>query len=237
MTSLNHMLFSDIIRSTRDATNATRVLNTMHLEDANMSKIKDITLGDRFSRWTLVSKTDTGYPSKALFRCDCGTERLIFVKNVRRGLSKSCGCLTHHGYSKQGIYKKWCQMISRCRSPSNKDYPRYGGRGIYVCERWLNSFENYLADMGYPPPGTSIDRIDNDGPYSKDNCRWATVKEQSRNKRTNIRVEFNASILTLPEWSEKTGIPWTVLKKRLHQGWSVERMLTEPVLKRANSRQ
>jgi hypothetical protein len=130
-----------------------------------------------------------------------------------------------HGQSRTRTYKKWKGMLHRC-NPDSKDAKNYANRGIYVCERW-HTWENFFADMGEAPPGLSLDRLNNDGPYCKENCAWKTSVEQSRNKRTNKRIEFDGLNLTLPEWSDKTKIPWRILKDRQRNGWSIERMLTE----------
>jgi len=120
-------------------------------------------------------------------------------------------------------------MRQRCANQAEPSYPNYGGRGIYVCERWRDSFANFLADMGPRPAGTSIDRIDNDGPYSKLNCRWATQAEQARNTRHNHRVEHDGETLCIAEWSERVGIPGRIITQRLGLGWSAQRALTTPV--------
>ena len=122
----------------------------------------------------------------------------------------------------------WSGMMARCHHKSNHKYKRYGGRGISVCERW-HDYENFKKDMGERPEGTSLDRINNDGDYCPENCRWATHKEQNRNRSDNRRIEFNGETKTLPEWADIAGISRTAFKRRLERGWDFKRALSQPL--------
>lgn len=123
----------------------------------------------------------------------------------------------------------WQNMRARCLRPSHPSYSRYGGRGIQVCERW-RVFENFLADMGRRPgPGYSIERIDNDGPYSPENCRWATSREQRRNTRATHLLTLNGRTQCITDWAAELGISLSTIRYRIRAGWSDERVLTAPV--------
>jgi hypothetical protein len=134
-----------------------------------------------------------------------------------------------HGLSYTPEYRVWQTMRLRCHEPNNPAYNNYGGRGIKVCDRWLDSPENFIADMGSKPtPAHEIDRIDNDGGYEPTNCRWVLRAENSRNRRSNRLVELNGESKPLAEWCEKFGVPRDTARKRLEAGWSPEEALTIP---------
>ena len=132
-----------------------------------------------------------------------------------------------HGMSRTREYSTWANILDRCNNPKCHNYPKYGGRGIIVCERWM-SFPNFFIDMGLKPKGTSIERIDNNGPYIADNCRWATPKEQSKNRRTNRYFSFRGKRKLLCEWAHILDLPLNTLKNRIRRGWSIKTAFTTP---------
>ena len=139
------------------------------------------------------------------------------------------------GYYRNGTrsaeYIAWANMIQRCTDPHATRFAEYGGRGVTVCERWM-MFDNFLADMGPKPgPEYSIERIDNAGNYEPGNCRWATIREQTRNRRSNVRIEFGGVTRVLTDWAAELGIDPGTLQSRLKRGWPVERALTMPTAK------
>lgn len=183
-----------------------------------------------------------------LFSCDCGVEKIIGLENVRRGVIQSCGCLAKeqrvfrnnsiviHGKKRTPEYAAWRSMKARCLNPDHPAYACYGARGITVCERWMSGedglvgFQCFLADMGErPAKGYTLDREDNEGNYHKDNCRWATPKQQARNRRSNRTISAFGRTLCLSEAAELHGIHVSVLAARLGLGWEIERALTQPV--------
>ena len=164
--------------------------------------------------------------------CDCGNKRVVSTNNLRRGVTTSCGCTygnprTTHGMSNTPEYGVWVSMRQRCSNPSDSRWHTHGGRGIRVCERWANSFENFINDMGWRPnPALSIERVDNDGDYTPDNCVWATDREQADNRRSTIRIEIYGKVQSLKAWCRELGIPYLRTWKRLiMRGWSLERAL------------
>jgi hypothetical protein len=119
-------------------------------------------------------------------------------------------------------------MIGRCTTPTNKSYRDYGGRGITVSDSWLASFENFLADMGSRPDGMSLDRVDNEKGYCKENCEWRGKVEQAYNRRSTIRVTFSGETHTILEWSQRTGVRTELIRRRLKDGWALERVFQRP---------
>lgn len=168
-------------------------------------------VGMRFGR-LLVTEKAHGKTWKSI--CDCGNEAVSSSQNLRSGKAKSCGCLQReisalrkktHGASNTRAHNSWSGMIQRCTNPKTKQYSDYGGRGITVCERW-KLFENFLADMGQPPVGSSIERIDNLQCYSKENCKWADRSEQQGNRRQNLFVTHNGVTKCFTHWCKELGV-------------------------------
>ena len=142
------------------------------------------------------------------------------------------GFFAIHGMAHTRPHRIWVAMKKRCSNPNSQDYQWYGARGITVCDRWKNSFQAFFEDMVMPPEGMSLDRIDNDGPYSPDNCRWATPKQQAANQRPRINtlyITVGTRTLSAPEWAKETGIPRYVLYLRLKAGWSAEDATSKPL--------
>jgi hypothetical protein len=193
--------------------------------------------GARFGRLTAVRRS----PRRRfwLCQCDCGQTVEVFSSSLIQGVTRSCGCLareiwlsarTKHGRHGTKEWKAWIGMRYRCSDPKYILWKDYGGRGIRVCERWKNSFEAFFQDMGAAPsPEHSLDRIDSDGDYSPENCRWATLAQQAGNKRTVRLYEHEGRRLHLADWSRVTGINYGTLMDRIRSGWSIEKALTVPV--------
>lgn len=177
---------------------------------------------------------------KWLCKCDCGNITNVRGDFLKNGVTKSCGCLQKeivtqrgfvHGMYKTRFYCIWENIKSRILNPNNPKYKYYGGRGIRICQGW-QKFENFKQDMFFPysehvkkygEKNTTIDRIDNAGNYCKENCRWATQKEQMNNSRCVRFITFNKKTLSISQWAEKLGMPRTTLYNRLWKGWSVEK--------------
>lgn len=209
-----------------------------------MKNIKDYT-GLRFGRVTVLSQSvGHRYTLYGVCVCDCGVEKIIRISHLVRGKIVSCGCSTReriailnkkHGLSKTSMHNIWKNIKVRCKDKSNKNY---GGRGISICDKWDESFEAFLQDMGPRPSNKhSIDRIDNNGNYEPSNCRWATAKEQANNKRKAIhptshkdgkKLTFNGVTKSLYEWGKDLNGGPTLVGHRLNRGWDLQKALTTP---------
>lgn len=204
--------------------------------------------GKRFGKLVAVriagsGRFDCGRPWRKWFcYCDCGGWTVAFEDNLKRGITKSCGCYAKqrnseahktHGDSNpknpHPLYSVWNGMKQRCLNPKSPLYPKWGGRGIKIL--WPD-YESFRRDMGPTyQKGYSIERKDNDGPYSKGNCCWASEKQQALNRRNNRVLEFGGYSTTLGQWAERVGISKNTLWQRLNIGWSVEKALTTPKIR------
>ena len=194
-----------------------------------------------FSRWLVIARGNiTDRKTRWECRCECGVVRSVLSSSLISGKSKSCGCLNSercseratlrnitHGLSRTSAYESWSNMRNRCTNERNEAWENYGGRGIGICDRWKNSFENFLEDMGQPPNGMSIDRINNDLGYSPENCRWATRAEQNSNRRNCWQIAFNGETKGFAEWAAHYCIDRKQLYSRvIGCGWSFEKAVS-----------
>lgn len=204
-----------------------------------MTKAIDMT-GKIFGRLTVLRFHGTAKDRQATWvcKCMCGTESIVAGGHLRSGHSKSCGCLSKellktgsitHGMSYTSTFGSWKSMLIRCGNPNNPAYKNYGGRGITVCDRW-KSFENFIFDMGEKPNGTTIDRIDNDRGYEPGNCRWATVYQQSRNRRSNIWITVDGRSMVAKDWARELGTSQQVITNRIAKGWDAKSACSIKVL-------
>jgi hypothetical protein len=200
--------------------------------------------GQVFGKLTVIRYAKTVHTKKTAYamwfcRCECGEEKAVAASALIQGLTTSCGCFfseqlvkrnTTHGGCGTPEYGIWQTMKNRCHLPTCVRFKDYGARGIKVCDRWLNSFENFLADMGKrPSPKHMIERRDNNGPYCPENCSWELRQVNMRNKRDNHNLTFQGETLCLSAWAERTGIKAPTIRRRLKRGWSIEQALN-PVL-------
>jgi hypothetical protein len=190
--------------------------------------------GMNFGRLMAQSRTEARSADgsvKWLCTCQCGGSTIACAAHLRSGHTQSCGCLkierarqggTRHGLTGSYIFRIWTHIKGRCENPTDAAYPSYGGRGIAICDRWRNDAAMFAADMGPRPSAEhSIERMDNNGPYSPENCIWGTRKQQARNRRSSLLIAFGGATRTLAEWSEVTGIPANTIRNRHMAGRSL----------------
>lgn len=197
-------------------------------------------IGSKFGRLTVLSDPFTPENKTRTYvytECSCGVFGAKAVADLSSGATTSCGCYARersseressHRMSGSREYNVWKGIKQRCTNPSHTHYASYGGRGIMMCDEWLNSFETFLADMGPRPEKMTIDRIDNDKGYSKENCRWASQKQQSNNVRNNTLVEYRGKEYTAMELSEIASVDYATLLWRIGKGWEIERAVNAP---------
>ena len=196
--------------------------------DTPQVKVK---IGQRFGCVVIVERNGTNQRQEAVWLCLCDCGKIDDVVGWHLTTKRRDSCYdcrntnVTHGMAKTPIYNVWRSMIKRCNVPTHKSYGYYGGRGIEVCQRWM-VFENFYSDMGDKPAGMSLDRIDNNGNYEPDNCRWATSKQQTRNKRSNRLLTLDGETKSLVEWSETLGLHPTTINKRIKAGWAIDVALT-----------
>lgn len=201
--------------------------------------------GQRFGRLLVMERgpnagQGTSTKSRWQCTCDCGNTTLVYSSALRGGLTKSCGCWRvengtilagplnrTHGKSSTAAFARWIGMRQRCFNSNRKDWDTYGGRGITICERWM-SFENFYADMGDPPPGMQLERVNNNGNYEPDNCIWATPIQQGRNRRNNRKIKSLAEEKTLSAWAEENGAAESTISDRIKRGWDVDAAVMTP---------
>lgn len=216
-------------------------------------KVKRDLAGERFGKLTVQHQVPVeNGTSKWRCICDCGKEAESFGFCLTSGTAKSCGCVAAdkarvrfkamsaealkklgdhsrtHGMSKHGAFQSWADAKTRCFNTAHKWYPSYGGRGITMCQEWATSFEAFWSDLGDTWfQGAQIGRIDNEGDYTKENCRWETAKEQQNNKTNNCLIETPKGVMTVAQAAELWCISSGALRHRLKVGWPVEKALTK----------
>jgi hypothetical protein len=192
-------------------------------------------IGSTFGRLVVTGKCKTHHfpsgkkTSRWFCKCSCGNKIDVLWDHLKSGHTKSCGCLRRemggalnktHGMRRTSEYAIWCAMRSRVNNPNNKNFKHYGGRGIKVCEKWDNSFEGFISDMGIrPSPKHTVERINTNGDYEPNNVRWDTHQKQQRNRRNNHMIEIDGVSKCLMEWSGISGIKWPTIRKRIVLGW------------------
>ena len=199
-----------------------------------------ISAGDTFHRWTVVSRGEKDKKGRTqwLCKCECGQHRSLLGCKLKSGHSKSCGCYSRdrtversfkHGAARRGNntpeFKAWQRMLGRCFLSTDHKYSDYGGRGITVCDEW-KSFSTFLSDMGTRPSAEhSLDRINVNGDYCPENCRWATLDQQANNKRRTIVLGYQGIVRTLSDWARVLELPSRLFRERYWRGWTTEEIL------------
>lgn len=190
--------------------------------------------GKQFDRLTVIGFVGRKWRNAVwLCECNCGNVTQVKSSALINRTTKSCGCLKDENTSKRSrthghagaltglqsaAYNAWCNMKTRCTNENRKEFARYGGRGIQICDRWMNSFENFIEDMGEPPANHSLDRIKNDEGYSPTNCKWSTMKQQANNTRRNRIVVIDGQSMTAKQAAERYAVSEFTIYGRLNRG-------------------
>lgn len=204
----------------------------------------EIVTGDKFGEWTVIGdKTRQNNHEYHLCRCSCGQERYVAHYALMSGKSKSCGCIrdkevgkrfTKHGGRNTRLYHVWNSMKERCYVPTNHSYKRYGGRGIRICDEWKNDFacfQKWAYENGYDENAKrgdcTIDRIDVNGNYCPENCRWVNSKCQCNNRRSNVHITYNGETHNITEWAKITGINRATISQRYKNGYTNKNLFSK----------
>jgi hypothetical protein len=203
----------------------------------DMPKIIELA-GKTFGDYKVISYHSQDKFHNAIWVCQCtkcGLSKNLKGSRLAKGRNTTCYCGVHynykHGSKKNKEYRAWRHMLNRCYMPSVREYKRYGGRGIRVCDQWRESYINFIADIGVAPgPDYSLDRIDVNGNYEPGNVRWATIRQQANNTRRTYMVEYRGEKIPLGTFCHEHGLPIELMRGRLNMGWSIEKAMTEPKL-------
>lgn len=204
---------------------STNSLNRGHNKSCGKCTKFDDLIGKTFNNLTVIDHIGIIKKNRHWkCRCVCGNITIVYGGHLKNGRVKSCGCdRGDHNLATTSEYRSWYMMIWRCYNEKAKEFKHYGGRGIKVCDRWLNSVDNFVKDIGKKPSNRhSIDRIDNNGDYCPENCRWATKREQASNTRRNHLIEYDGETKTLMEWADLSKVSRNTFKRRIYRGWSIE---------------
>lgn len=205
-----------------------------------MSELIDLT-GKRFGKLVVLKRVDNNKHRQPQWEClcDCGNKTIVVGQKLRKGITKSCGCLLYeqktrltHGMTGTVLHNRWLNMKSRCFNQKNKRYARYGGRGITICPEWMDfsNFYKWSMENGFSE-NLSIDRIENDKGYSPENCRWASAKQQANNTSRNVKILYNGEEKTLSEWCELLNLNYKLIHGRMHEsGMTFEEAIDKPLV-------
>jgi len=218
---------------------------------ANRIVVEDL-IGQQFGLWTVIElqPDSTGWDRQVICSCQCGTTKPVRVSSIVGGKSKCCGCKSNgrskskkptnaiqHGMSRTPTYQSYYSMLARCLNPKAHAFDKYGGRGIQVCDKWVSSFQSFLSDMGARPSMKhSLGRINNDGHYCPENCRWEDDVQQQNNTSQNHFIEVDGDRLTIAQWSRKTGIKMSTIRYRIKKGWPAKEAVSADLVQKKDSR-